>query len=503
MAATAEIGRVFTPLNWAAWLIDEIGAFTAWCEGATICDPTFGEGAFIEALLVLARRRGVEVSRNLASRLYGVELDARDKAHVLELARARYQVELAGDNFVTGDILSPALNRRFDVLLGNPPWVNFSALPDSHKGLWADSYIDHGLVRSRKDVLLGGSRADLATLILKKVIDRNLAGTGKCGFFIPLSIFFNSGSNDRFRPYPGSPHGYGVKELWDFGDEKIFDGIATRYGAVHIQKALSQAWPVPTHVREDGEWRLWFSTSTDEKQGFWQRHQMEGDAATVPVVMVDDEQRPRQGINTCGANAIFLLEKRNASFINGLGEITEIEDDLVFPLMDKEAFRASGEMCGPRRFILVPHSRHSGKPLSPMEIGAFPKAIAYLTKHKATLEQRKGTMLNAHIQRGLWWSLLGVGPYSFAPWKVIWEALGREVFRPKVVPGEWQGNQALHAFCPCESRAVADQLAEALSDPAVESFLKASTMGGTMNWAQPGRVSKLLTYRNTQQSLFA
>jgi hypothetical protein len=40
MAEPFQIGRVFTPLPWAMWLIDITGAFQAWREGATVLDPT-------------------------------------------------------------------------------------------------------------------------------------------------------------------------------------------------------------------------------------------------------------------------------------------------------------------------------------------------------------------------------------------------------------------------------------------------------------------------------
>jgi hypothetical protein len=112
------------------------------------------------------------------------------------------------------------------------------------------------------------------------------------------------------------------------------------------------------------------------------------------------------------------------------------------------------------------------------------KQEGHLLNHE--LLARKGTMLKAYISRGQWWALLGVGPYSFSPWKVAWEALGKSAFKPVVVSGEWQGNQALHAYCPCETQNDALRLAEALREPLVEKYLLASAMGGTMNWAQPG-----------------
>ena len=390
---------------------------------------------------------------------------------------------------------------RFDAVVGNPPWANFSVLPSAFRKVWGDKYLEYGLVKTRKDVLLGGSRADIATLILKKVIDKNLIDGGAAIFFIPLSIFFNSGSNDLFRPYPGSLHRYAVKEIWDFADEKIFSGIATRYGAARFAKSDKQVWPVLTHVRENGKWVAASSTSSDSRQGFWQRH----DAGTsnimhTPKIRVSEGHQPRQGLNTCGANNILLFTKDGDLYRNGSGDLIDLEEELMFPLIDKSIF---SDRNSDERFVLVPHDKISGRPLGPKQLALYPNAQRFLNSKRDVLENRKGAMLNAHMKRGFWWALLGVGPYSFAPWKVVWEALGKRAFKPRVVPGRWQGNQALHAFCPCDTEEEAKRLAEALLDPAIEAYLLASAMGGTMNWAQPGRVGKLFVVESTQHLLFA
>ena len=54
----ANIGKVFTPLKWAEWLINRWDIFNAWVDGAHICDPTAGQGAFPLAMLHIARRKG-------------------------------------------------------------------------------------------------------------------------------------------------------------------------------------------------------------------------------------------------------------------------------------------------------------------------------------------------------------------------------------------------------------------------------------------------------------
>jgi hypothetical protein len=57
MLPEPNIGRVFTPREWSMWLLEEVGAYDAWVNGATICDPNFGGGSFIVALLKLAKKK--------------------------------------------------------------------------------------------------------------------------------------------------------------------------------------------------------------------------------------------------------------------------------------------------------------------------------------------------------------------------------------------------------------------------------------------------------------
>lgn len=501
MTNEPEIGRVFTPIKWARWLLEESGAYEAWLEGALISDPNFGGGAFIVALLELAERDQITVDNDMISRIFGYEICVGDRERLLFCVKEQFGLSLVANNFASLDALSSNANIIVDVIVGNPPWANYSILPKEYKEKWAKKFIEYGLVNSKKDVLLGSSRADICALITKKVLEDNLSSNGMLAAFMPLSIFFNSGSNDLFRPFPGGGHDYAVKEVWDFVDEKVFDGVATRYGAAKFLKGEKQEWPVTTHVRHGDSWKAALSTSSDGRQGFWQRH---GEGELVlrdqPKISVKEGQRPRQGINTCGANDILIFKPVDGIFQNQLGEKIALENDLLLPLIDKSCFSA----CSPKeRLILTPHRKTDGKPLSLRELKQYPKTYAYLSSKKEAMEQRKGAMINAHIKRGLWWALLGVGPYSYAKWKVVWEALGKSAFEPKVLPGAWQGNQALHAFFPCDSEEDAQSLVNSLRDPAVENYLKASAMGGTMNWAQPGRIAKLLTVEQTQASLFA
>ncbi len=105
-------------------------------------------------------------------------------------------------------------------------------------------------------------------------------------------------------------------------------------------------------------------------------------------------------------------------------------------------------------------------------------------------------MIRSQIRRGFWWALLGVGPYSFARYKVMWEAYGQKRFNPKVFKAVgkkvWQGNQALHAYIPCESIKEANALKRALSTSNMTAVLRQMNAEGNCNWAQPGKVWKII-----------
>ncbi len=107
---------MYTPAPLAARLVRR--ALEPLPGAPRICDPACGEGAF----LVEARRFLVErgMERREAERcLFGVDVDPA--------AVARARRELPGAEIVHGDALAMDWGRRrFDAVLGNPPWASFS-----------------------------------------------------------------------------------------------------------------------------------------------------------------------------------------------------------------------------------------------------------------------------------------------------------------------------------------------------------------------------------------
>jgi hypothetical protein len=494
------IGAVFTPLRWGRFAVERFGLVQKWLEGASVFDPTMGQGHLLEAMLEAGLARGHALEDLPAGRLYGHELHAAHHAAALQRFRDRYGLDMAR-NFTQGDILTLA-PKPYDLLLANPPWVQFADLPERYKAAVKGLFLEYGLVGRRQDLLLGGSRIDLAALVLQRAIRDFLAPCGEAVAFLPLSLFLNDGAHRHFRNYRIGDVGYALSSLHDFGGESVFGGVSTRYGLAHFVRDRHTSFPIPYFSRQGGAWQESHAgpafDATDplsvSEAGAW------SGLGAFPPIVVRKQARPRQGVNTGGANALFFfdrLEREGEGLVRAgnrhIGEAL-LPEKFLHPLLTAQNFRESGG-GRPCKWALLPYGP-DGKPLAWEAIAAFAELRAYLEAHAHVLKARKGTLMQGAIGRGLWWSLLGVGPYSFAPYKVVWEAYGRRDFRPAIFEGHWQANQSLQAFMPAGSLAEASRIHEALSDGRVARYLGSTRMQGTMAWAQPGRIGKLLAYEN-------
>lgn len=497
-----KIGRVFTPIYWARWLVQTSGAFDRWREGGTILDPTCGEGVFLEAFIAEGYEKGC-LNQAAVDRLFGNELIASDRDVFLRRIANKYRVTFPPSNFTTFDFFHTRIPGRFSCVVGNPPWANFSDLQSESKEGLKDVFVRYGLVLNKKDVLLGGSRADIAALVVQKAIAENLEAGSIAAFWLPKSVFFNESANKNFRAFRLGTESYCCEKLYLFDDARkaIFPDIATPYCAAIFKKGANQLYPVSAYqyAHSKGWTQCFVAPSPCDILGGW-RQDAAGDIRRGRKVMLHISQKPRQGINTCGANDVFIFERAEdvdeseRSLTNGRGQVFRLPKALTFPLVTQHSFRGH---LDPVKWIFVPHDPTTGRPLSVQQLRQYESANDYLAIHKKRLEARRGVLIQSLIRRGLFWSLLGVGSYSFSPWKVIWESYGKKEFKAIKLPGEWQGNQAMHAFIPCDSACEADRILKALAELDVQSELLRYGMEGTTNWAQPGRMARMFEFSGT------
>ena len=489
-----QIGQVFTPLKWAEWLINKWEVFDAWLDGAHICDPTAGQGVFAHAMLLMAQRKGVPITRERLSRLTLIEIVPSHLEEFKVDVRREFGIDFPASQIFCQDVITEKHPAKYDILVGNPPWANFSDLPTTYKEQLKPFFVREDLVPDRQQMLLGSSRVDIAALVLKVVLGRLLEKNGTGYFYLPTSLFFGDGAHSGFRDYrvkdsengPDAYRDFAVDTVYEFDSTKVFDGVGTSYCCARFRVDTQQNFPVSYFRESDGKWVEHKAFPLKNLADPWRVVRKFGELNTGAAleVKLSPEQKPRQGVNTCGANRIFIFNQKPV----------HLPEQFLYPLATKELWRQGA--VSPHKWILLPYHQQTGKPLIRCQIEQYPALRDYLQNVQDVLQARKGTLLRTALKRGNWWALLGVGPYAFAPFKVIWEAYGKDQFEPIVLSGVdgqmWQGNQAMHAFIPCWTEPEARRIKTALKDPAIPTLLRQLNGAGKCNWAQPGKVKKIL-----------
>lgn len=491
-----NIGQVFTPQKWAKWLINKWDIIDAWLDGAHICDPTAGQGSFIMAMLHIARNRGIAITPERLSRLTVIEIVDSYLEQFKRNVKLEFGINFPETQSFCQDIITQTHHGKYDILIGNPPWANFGDLPTAYKTKIKPYFIDEGLVADTQRTLLGSSRVDIAALVLKVALGRLLEKNGVGYFYIPTSLFFGDGAHVGFRNYSTictqhffeNSRNFAIDVVYEFTSTQVFEGVGTAYCCARFQNDKQQEFPVTYFKEIDGQWVEHKALPLRDSSDPWRivQNMDELNVCDSLEIKLTPEQKPRQGVNTCGANNIFIFDHKPA----------HIPHEFLFPLATKELWRES--TVSPQRWILLPYYRETGKPLTWEQIQEFDTLSSYLLEYRDTLQNRKGTMLRSSMNRGNWWVLLGVGPYSFAPFKVIWEAYGKNQFNPIVlssVDGQmWQGNQSMHAFIPCWSEDDAHRIKTDLENPEILKLLQQLNGAGKCNWAQPGKIKKILSF---------
>lgn len=491
------MGDVFTPLAWAKYAAQRYGVLAQWLAGKSVFDPTMGQGALLAALIELGLEAGYTLAELPVHNLYGNERDVVHFQAAIAYFQTQYGLSL-GNNLSNDDILEKS-PQKFDVLFGNPPWINFSDLPNDYKEFSKRHFSESPLVDKRSTLLLGNSRIDVSALIVQRSIDKFLNKNGEAIFFLPLSLFLNEGAHTRFRQYALSEHEtYALLALEDFDQKPVFAAVSTRYGLAHFKRNAVSNYPISywIHTKSDAPYLQQAAPLLKSDAPLSVSEDVQVLQKALPRLCVNSSSLPRQGINTSGANALFFFEHCEEQ-IDGICLLSNAQQKniklptrYIYPLISAANFKQNPPV--PERWVFLPYTK-DGRPLSNAEKEADPLLKAYLDQHEAQLRARKGVLIQSAIQKGAWWALLGVGAYNFAACKVVWEAYGKSTFRPQVFEGRWQANQSLQAYMPFSEGAEAARVQALLAEGSVEAYLRSLRMAGAMNWAQPGKIRALLT----------
>ncbi len=174
----------------------------------------------------------------------------------------------------------------------------------------------------------------------------------------------------------------------------------------------------------------------------------------------------RSGIKHDCSTVMELESLGGSQYRNGLDEIHKLEDTYIYPML-KSSHLNKYAFGGAMRSMLVPQE-FVGDDTADIAIKA-PLTWAYLQQHEHLLKKR-GSSIYKNRPR---YSIFGVGPYTFSPWKVAtsglykklnFVAVGGRADKPYVFDDTC-------CFLSCQTRLQADLLASLLNSHAAGEVL--------------------------------
>ena len=346
---------------------------------------------------------------------------------------------------------------EFDVVVGNPPWVRWSKLPDLYRERVKPTC-------QRYDIFShtpynGGNELDISAMISYTVSDKWLRDGGKLIFLVTQTLF-QSPSSEGFRRFKiNDSYRLVPKSVDDLKALKPFSDAANKTAIFVAEKSSTSKpiYPLPYFVWNAAKGSTKAIPTNLSKQSVLNRVVITPHEATP----VGGEGSPwailpsghftdlahfakkstwaqgRKGI-TVDLNGIYFVNITAENATNNLVEIESrpeacktdigpkhrqwIEPDLLYPLL-KGASDFSACYVKPKNelFTLVPNL---GIKQAQYQIGQnrienqLLKTFCYFNGYKELLKQRstyKGRMPNAPF-----YAIYNVGDYTFAPWKVVW-----------------------------------------------------------------------------------
>jgi|TARA_Y100000310_G_scaffold313033_1_gene360935 hypothetical protein len=357
---------------------------------------------------------------------------------------------------------APLFQDKFDLVAGNPPWVNWESLPNEYRDDTKPLWVHHGLFpHGGMDTILGKGKKDISMLMTYVAMDNYLKDGGRLGFLITQSVFKTAGAGQGFRRFRlGSNTLVSVVAVDDMASLKPFAGASNRTAIAILERGRRTRYPVPysnwykpgggSVIPEDvtledvvGEkiatYRQFAAEPVDEDEPTspWITGRPRALRAVKKVLGVSDYQA-HAGACTW-LNAVYWLEivAGRPNGVAVVSNITEgakrkvenvqvaIESDLLYPLL--RGRDVSRWQAVPQAYILMvqdPEKRR-GYDEDWMNV-KYPKAYAYLKHFEDILRSRSGYH-RYFKETDAFYSMFNIGDYTFAPYKVVWTRVAKDI----------------------------------------------------------------------------
>lgn len=493
------LGEYYTP----DWLAEEtLGralSFSGPTRDQKIVDPTCGSGTFLFKAITEKRKAGQSLGDILNS-VSGIDINplavltakTNYLLAIIDLIDGETEIEIPVYNadilkygepeetwevqdfiaasdpeweirkYANRDSVRAFSGEKADVVVGNPPWVNWEYMPEEYRRSTQHLWTDYRLFTARGREL-SFSKEDISVLITYVVIDKFLKMQGVLAFVIRQGVFKSVQNGVGFRRFFLKEEcGLEVLQVDDLSKIRAFDNATNSVALICLRKGRETVYPVPYILwekRNDIK-KLSFTgysklrevkaqmTLTEQRakpavaedvSSVWLTA-AERDLAIMDKVLGKNKYKARTGVFTGGANAVYWLEIKNrtgegievSNIVERAKRTVEkvtrvIEPDYVFPMLrgsNVKKWKVSYDT-----YLLCPHTRETKMYPVARDVlrEEVPKTYDYLCHFKNDLDGRKGFAgWEKEIQRQEFQALLRIGEYTFSKYKMIWKYIASE-----------------------------------------------------------------------------
>lgn len=365
-----------------------------------------------------------------------------------------------------------AVAGEFDVVVGNPPWVRWSNLPEMYRERIKPTCEQYAIFSDTP--YHGGNELDISGMITYTVGDKWLKNGGELVFVI-TQTHFQSPSSQGFRSFAISQeHNFIPVEIDDLKQLKPFAKVANKTAIMRLKKvpvSKQPSYPVPYRVWEKAAGFSAAIPETAEQSAVLQRVTIKDWEATP----VDGGNSPwavlpkgrfkdmagiqgesnwiagRKGVTT-DLNGIFMVRVVAANKARGLVQIETrpeagrtdigparkywIEPALLYPLLKGAGdFSACHVQIEENLYVIVPNKgiQRADYVAASGALSKLPMTEKYFDAFRERLAKRSTYRLR---QTGApYYSIYNSGAYTFAPYKVVWAELSTKFEAAVVTSG--------------------------------------------------------------------
>lgn len=369
-----------------------------------IIEPTCGQGNFIIAALL---------TFDTIQEIYGIEIYEpyieilRKNLQKVEKPLDHINIYLYHENIFEFNFrpIAERVKGKNVLVLGNPPWVTNSKLSEiggNNLPLKTNFKKVKGL-----DAITGKGNFDIAEYISIQLIENFSADNAYFAFLLKNSVIRNL-------VYEQKAGKASLSEIsqYNIDAQKEFD---VSVSAALLTMRLFGGHERSCHVFD-------FYTKSFLYSYGWIKDKFVANVDNYIRTQMIDGISPfvwRSGLKHDCSKVMELSRNNDDQYINGLGEIVDIEDDVIYPLIKSSDVK--GEVIKQnRKYVIVTQHSTNEDTISIKE--KSPKTYHYLVTHAEYLDNRKSSIYKDRPR----YCMFGIGDYTFKKYKVIISGLYKQ-----------------------------------------------------------------------------